>query len=84
MTFGALLLAGEVGVVPRLDGVAGAVESSTNVSTLEHAETLPAVSVAVTVSWVVASRVRVTVRPGEANVPAPPLAAITPVQLEVV
>ena len=74
MIFGALLFAGEAGLVLVSVGCAGAVESSTYVTELdEQAETLPAASVAVASKLVVESSATDTDNPGDANAAAVPL-----------
>jgi hypothetical protein len=84
VTFGLLSFAGEAGVVASALGAAGAVESSTYVTPLEHADVLPAASVAVVLNVVVESFATAAARPGEENDAAEPLAAGAPEQSEVV
>jgi hypothetical protein len=79
-----LSFAGDAGVVESPLGAAGAVESSTYVTPLEQAEVLPAASVAVALKVAALSSETVTVRPGEAKLPAAPLAATEPEQSDVV
>ncbi len=78
---GLLSLAGETGLEASALGSAGAVESSTYVTEeLEQPETFPATSVAVALKVVELSPATATVRPGDANAAAVPVAAAPPVQ----
>ena len=83
-TLGALLLAGELGSVSVICGGAGACESSTYGRAVEHAEALPAASIAVARNRVVVLSATEAVRPGEANWAAEPEATGVPVQPAVV
>ena len=75
-TFGELSFAGEPGEVASEVGLAGAVESSTNVTeSVEHADTFPAASVAVAKNVVLVSFVTDTAKPGLSNAAAVPVAA---------
>jgi hypothetical protein len=76
--------AGEAGVEPRALGGAGAVESSTYVWGVEQAEVFPALSVAVARKLVDESFATETVKPGDANVAAEPVATGAAEQSEVV
>jgi hypothetical protein len=75
-----LSFAGEAGEVASPLGAAGAVESSTYVYAAEHADGLPAASVAVAVKAVDESAATVTANPGVEKLPAPPVATGAPVQ----
>lgn len=75
------MFAGLAGLNERLDGAEGAVESSVYETAEEHAETLPAVSVAFAVNEVVVSSLTETAMPGDANAAVVPVATIEPEQL---
>jgi hypothetical protein len=79
-----LSFAGEAGLDEEIEGVNGAVESSTNVKPLEHGDVFPAASVAVALKVVDESFETATVIPVPVNVVSGPVAAGAPEQSEVV
>ena len=82
---GELLFAGEAGVEASEAGMPGAVESSTYVTEeLEQPLTLPDASVAVALKVVDVSSDTATLRPGDENAAAVPVAVGAPVQPAVV
>ena len=74
------MLAGEAGLVALTWGGAGAVESSTYLRALEHAEVLPAASVAVARNRVVVLSATGALSPGDLNWRLEPEASRVPVQ----